>query len=80
MRWSGVRCAEIFFGRSGKFRGATSAAEVESLAVMDGLRRGPVRVNRHPADRVFFDNFYMLLHFATLAEALDSRVWYKTLE
>jgi hypothetical protein len=67
-------------GRSGKFCGATLAAEVESLGVMYGLRCGTVRVNRHPTDGVFFGSFYMLLHFARLAEGLDSRVSYKTLE
>ena len=70
---------EIFFGRSGKSCGATLAAEVEGLAVVDGLRYGAVGVNRHPTDGVFFDSFYVLLHFARLAEGLDSSVAYKTL-
>ena len=80
MRWSGVRCAEIFFGRGGKFCGATLAAEVERLAIVDGLRCGAVGVNRHPADGIFFDSLHVFLHFVRLAEGLDSSVWYKTLE
>lgn len=47
---------------------------------MDGLRRGAVGINRHSTDGIFFDSFYVLLHFARLAEVLDSTRRYRTLE
>jgi hypothetical protein len=80
MRWSGVRLVEIFCGGGGEFCGAALAAEIKGFPVVEGLRCGTVGVDRHPADRVFFGCFYVLLHFVGLAEGLDSRVWYRTLE
>ena len=79
MRWGGIRCVEIFFGRSGKSCSATLAAEVENLAVVNGLRYGAVGVNRHPADGISFGGSYVLLHFVRHAEGFDSSVGYKTL-